>query len=124
MRPHAGGWTSDAWTTTPRHRKSLPRTRRYFSVPGYDRSALEDRKSTRLNSSHLVISYAVFCLKKQRIDDARVGLIGHPRERHRLGGRRRNQLGVRVVMPIAHAVHTAHVPQRRLGRHRALGGTL
>src|SRR5256885_9731351 len=33
-----------------------------------ERSALmrrEDRKSTRLNSSHLVISYAVFCLKKK-----------------------------------------------------------
>src|SRR5256885_7712433 len=27
--------------------------------------ATEDRKSTRLNSSHLVISYAVFCLKKK-----------------------------------------------------------
>src|SRR5256885_6968582 len=27
-----------------------------------------DRKSTRLNSSHLVISYAVFCLKKKRSD--------------------------------------------------------
>src|SRR5256885_12091134 len=27
-----------------------------------------DRKSTRLNSSHLVISYAVFCLKKKRIN--------------------------------------------------------
>src|SRR5256885_12787758 len=26
-----------------------------------------DRKSTRLNSSHLVISYAVFCLKKKHI---------------------------------------------------------
>src|SRR2546426_8897241 len=26
-----------------------------------------DRKSTRLNSSHLVISYAVFCLKKKKI---------------------------------------------------------
>src|SRR5256885_11234112 len=26
---------------------------------------VQDRKSTRLNSSHLVISYAVFCLKKQ-----------------------------------------------------------
>src|SRR2546426_3831047 len=26
-----------------------------------------DRKSTRLNSSHLVISYAVFCLKKKRM---------------------------------------------------------
>src|SRR5256885_11773229 len=29
------------------------------------RRELEDRKSTRLNSSHLVISYAVFCLKKK-----------------------------------------------------------
>src|SRR2546426_9190248 len=30
---------------------------------GYD---FKDRKSTRLNSSHLVISYAVFCLKKKK----------------------------------------------------------
>src|SRR5205807_6543313 len=30
-------------------------------------SPYEDRKSTRLNSSHLVISYAVFCLKKKKI---------------------------------------------------------
>src|SRR5205807_8374050 len=30
--------------------------------PGYG----QDRKSTRLNSSHLVISYAVFCLKKKK----------------------------------------------------------
>src|SRR5205807_9690522 len=29
----------------------------------------EDRKSTRLNSSHLVISYAVFCLKKKTNHD-------------------------------------------------------
>src|SRR5256885_2670496 len=29
------------------------------------RAAAADRKSTRLNSSHLVISYAVFCLKKK-----------------------------------------------------------
>src|SRR5688500_19295787 len=28
----------------------------------------QDRKSTRLNSSHLVISYAVFCLKKKKKD--------------------------------------------------------
>src|SRR5256885_6120441 len=28
-----------------------------------------DRKSTRLNSSHLVISYAVFCLKKKKKQD-------------------------------------------------------
>src|SRR5256885_2276814 len=37
-----------------RHCASCPRERR------------QDRKSTRLNSSHLVISYAVFCLKKKR----------------------------------------------------------
>src|SRR5258705_1993268 len=30
------------------------------------RALLEDRKSTRLNSSHLGISYAVFCLKKKK----------------------------------------------------------
>src|SRR5256885_7569294 len=34
---------------------------------GEPRAALHlDRKSTRLNSSHLVISYAVFCLKKKK----------------------------------------------------------
>src|SRR5688572_32463571 len=31
---------------------------------------LEDRKSTRLNSSHSQISYAVFCLKKKKTDKA------------------------------------------------------
>src|SRR5256885_9865565 len=31
----------------------------------HDGEARRDRKSTRLNSSHLVISYAVFCLKKK-----------------------------------------------------------
>src|SRR5690625_7533862 len=30
-----------------------------------------DRKSTRLNSSHVAISYAVFCLKKKKKHDAR-----------------------------------------------------
>src|SRR5256885_13183285 len=34
----------------------------------------QDRKSTRLNSSHLVISYAVFCLKKKRIDASCIAL--------------------------------------------------
>src|SRR2546426_1448387 len=35
-----------------------------------------DRKSTRLNSSHLVISYAVFCLKKKntRLSDMRLSV--------------------------------------------------
>src|SRR5256885_12422338 len=39
-----------------------------------------DRKSTRLNSSHLVISYAVFCLKKKKKENtnaASLKLISH-----------------------------------------------
>src|SRR2546426_8740854 len=39
------------------HRAEEPLHRRRISA---------DRKSTRLNSSHLVISYAVFCLKKKK----------------------------------------------------------
>src|SRR5688500_19207458 len=40
-----------------------------FEVLLVDRGlfGLADRKSTRLNSSHLVISYAVFCLKKKKL---------------------------------------------------------
>src|SRR2546426_6427110 len=37
----------------------------------------EDRKSTRLNSSHLVISYAVFCLKKKK--NRQLNVPGIPR---------------------------------------------
>src|SRR5476649_1916032 len=38
-----------------------------------------DRKSTRLNSSHTVTSYAVFCLKKKKIADERFidGVVHH-----------------------------------------------
>src|SRR5438874_6157320 len=36
---------------------------------GRSRSARADRKSTRLNSSHVEISYAVFCLKKKKLED-------------------------------------------------------
>src|SRR5437870_8985284 len=38
--------------------------RRRFYKPQRNRG--KDRKSTRLNSSHVAISYAVFCLKKKR----------------------------------------------------------
>src|SRR5207244_8005251 len=41
--------------------------RRLVTAPGVDLRIVdpEDRKSTRLNSSHQIISYAVFCLKKK-----------------------------------------------------------
>src|SRR5438874_5073598 len=44
--------------------------------------ALEDRKSTRLNSSHVEISYAVFCLKKKnktnQLQFSRITQNDHP----------------------------------------------
>src|SRR5690242_21251323 len=40
------------------------------------RLARRDRKSTRLNSSHMSISYAVFCLKKKKKRRQRVRLAG------------------------------------------------
>src|SRR5256885_6697579 len=49
-----------------RHRRGrrLPAAAAHQPLDGRS-PALGDRKSTRLNSSHLVISYAVFCLKKK-----------------------------------------------------------
>src|SRR5438552_13393517 len=40
---------------------------RWYWVDEKAASARRDRKSTRLNSSHQIISYAVFCLKKKKI---------------------------------------------------------
>src|SRR2546426_8834585 len=53
----------DTAVRTPRSAAS-PETRAARGAHNGD-SAGTDRKSTRLNSSHLVISYAVFCLKKK-----------------------------------------------------------
>src|SRR2546426_8600643 len=53
-RPRSASRSSFAFSTTPR----------VSSIA----SASRDRKSTRLNSSHLVISYAVFCLKKKKYE--------------------------------------------------------
>src|SRR3712207_8117209 len=67
-------WCGGATAATPRagdgvrHRRGhgpadrLHATARRGTRPGADR----DRKSTRLNSSHANISYAVFCLKKKK----------------------------------------------------------
>src|SRR2546426_5964783 len=51
---------------TPAHGTSAGRPQRNQRRSRGD-SVKRDRKSTRLNSSHLVISYAVFCLKKKKI---------------------------------------------------------
>src|SRR5947199_4500022 len=55
----------------PHHRRAgrlvrWPRCRTLAARPMTDSQLARDRKSTRLNSSHLGISYAVFCLKKKK----------------------------------------------------------
>src|SRR5437868_15514752 len=45
--------------------RSLLHTRAESTPPHHRRFSPRDRKSTRLNSSHVSISYAVFCLKKK-----------------------------------------------------------
>src|SRR5437762_9831272 len=60
-RDAANGWQR----SVGKHHR---RPRAHSARRGEDRArADEDRKSTRLNSSHRCISYAVFCLKKKNI---------------------------------------------------------
>src|SRR3712207_8000402 len=47
------------------------------ALPLYARIERADRKSTRLNSSHANISYAVFCLKKKKILSCRHTHVHH-----------------------------------------------
>src|SRR5204862_8071818 len=59
------------YTTLFRSRRTLQNHRRRSYVPTSSArrgvpAARRDRKSTRLNSSHVEISYAVFCLKKKK----------------------------------------------------------
>src|SRR5262245_64184080 len=79
----------------------VPEAARQHARPGHDRAAVggmdradhlagdgsavvADRKSTRLNSSHLGISYAVFCLKKKKTKAYKAAIVGrmrvHPRD--------------------------------------------
>src|SRR5256885_13042728 len=69
------------------------------------RAFLQDRKSTRLNSSHLVISYAVFCLKKKTAQrespvDTKIEVLhadGKPVERLRLQALRNTAINFRSI---------------------------
>src|SRR5262245_63514439 len=54
------------YTTLFRSHRYLARYHVRFGSKADSCSAATDRKSTRLNSSHLGISYAVFCLKKKK----------------------------------------------------------
>src|SRR3989454_9225861 len=60
-----GRLVAGARERVPQPERSAPPRRAREAEDELLRVRLEDRKSTRLNSSHLVISYAVFCLKKK-----------------------------------------------------------
>src|SRR2546426_1527679 len=68
FRSHGLGYQAAQLADVPGHPFTLP-TLLAASGVRYLASGVNperDRKSTRLNSSHLVISYAVFCLKKKK----------------------------------------------------------
>src|SRR5438132_5892466 len=58
---HAAGVLADAALVRLQRHRALREDVRIL-----DHRSVVDRKSTRLNSSHTVISYAVFCLKKKK----------------------------------------------------------
>src|SRR5437588_7658683 len=61
--PRSGASASVCWPAGRRDPGGVPRG---CGRCGTRRGSCRDRKSTRLNSSHTVISYAVFCLKKKK----------------------------------------------------------
>src|SRR5947207_7306804 len=83
----------DALPIFPLRRQSQPvgidfenRQFAYLCTSGRLRPRLgRDRKSTRLNSSHTVISYAVFCLKKKKRGPPRPTVRARPPSRARAG---------------------------------------
>src|SRR5690242_21196599 len=64
------------------------------------RQQAEDRKSTRLNSSHMSISYAVFCLKKKKVTSSTTitdPMMAAFTERFAISGTRPESSGVRPI---------------------------
>src|SRR5256885_10843489 len=53
-------------TLVQQRAQAINRVQKVLETANIKLSSVADRKSTRLNSSHLVISYAVFCLKKKK----------------------------------------------------------
>src|SRR5947208_9702752 len=65
--PYTTLFRSDHAVTGPFQRPRVEAlAKRPFVGSGNDEYKVEDRKSTRLNSSHQITSYAVFCLKKNQ----------------------------------------------------------
>src|SRR5438034_2550409 len=66
LRPHGLGRRARGVDGEAQHHAGTDRHRPRAARRHADGGGPADRKSTRLNSSHTVISYAVFCLKKKK----------------------------------------------------------
>src|SRR5438132_7547128 len=66
FRSRRGGIQRAPWAWCSARRATRDRPEPATRSPGSATPPRADRKSTRLNSSHTVISYAVFCLKKKK----------------------------------------------------------
>src|SRR5207249_11208905 len=66
LMPTGTSWRRIAWCSRPSGR-TIARFSAVSTIPDRGKKSSRDRKSTRLNSSHVSISYAVFCLKKKKI---------------------------------------------------------
>src|SRR2546421_2034814 len=75
--PQYGSFPANAPTTFPNPFTNTPGAR-YGAAGWTDKSG--DRKSTRLNSSHDQISYAVFCLKKKKKKNIKQYVYGEKRQ--------------------------------------------
>src|SRR5690606_41272386 len=93
-----------------------------FAIYSGDENNLRDRKSTRLNSSHVKISYAVFCLKKKKINYEQGAVADDASALDAAAGK----AGGRVPRPLAgcypcldsETASTAHPPARQQRQHR------
>src|SRR5256885_5835931 len=86
---------------------------------GLHQDIFEDRKSTRLNSSHLVISYAVFCLKKKKKKTYRAHTVTTPSRTPSYTLHRHRTVSCRHCTPLNYSemmninpttTHTGHAP--------------
>src|SRR5438034_6344432 len=82
LAPRPRAVQTSAEVLTPAARSLIERTLGGRCFDRYGCREVGDRKSTRLNSSHTVISYAVFCLKKKKLTQSR-NQRNHQSERYR-----------------------------------------
>src|SRR5256885_5476975 len=82
-------------------------------------SPAADRKSTRLNSSHLVISYAVFCLNNKRVPGSGCAAIGGENRWHAVLGTSENCIAAHASdLAVALVALDAAIDVRGAGRQR------